>query len=136
MGTAESDRIETKSFMFLYDPETGFFVGYNHLACFVANLTDLEKQDVHTTSGIIALELKMIRDWIGNVPEIHIYADDPMLSIRLQHMCSHLLIYFLDRDTQTGSQTTPVIASAALHVPTTKPFVVTATSPTVVGRSV
>ncbi|XP_052779085.1 uncharacterized protein LOC128216534 isoform X2 [Mya arenaria] len=106
------ERTEHSVFHFNYDPETGFLVGYNTVECFVAKLTDNERRDVHTDAGLYALELQMIKNWIGKFPEISIYHDDHLLSSSIrQHICYNKIITLIDRsNTPSMTGTTTILA--------------------------
>ncbi|XP_052778646.1 uncharacterized protein LOC128216097 [Mya arenaria] len=110
------ERTEHSVFHFNYDPETGFFVGHNTVECFIAMLTDNERRDVHTDAGLYALELQMIKNWIGKFPEMSIYHDDHMLSSYIrQHICYNKIITLIERKTPPGIIETTIILAPTTH---------------------
>ncbi|KAK3580370.1 hypothetical protein CHS0354_014848 [Potamilus streckersoni] len=49
-----------QSFSFSYDYHTQKMVVVNHQNCYIFSLTDQEKLDVHTNTGMTTLELKLL----------------------------------------------------------------------------
>ncbi|XP_052281706.1 uncharacterized protein LOC127879101 isoform X1 [Dreissena polymorpha] len=94
------DHVETSQLTFLYDPHSHFLVAHNSVACFLALLLGHERDMIHTDRGIQQLEIQMMFEWIGKVPEVPVYRTDHNIPTAVLKMCSRQLIYYLDRTGQ------------------------------------
>ncbi|XP_060603968.1 uncharacterized protein LOC132756842 [Ruditapes philippinarum] len=116
--------------MFYFEGETGIFVGSNRLTCILVPLNKHEMDEVHTTNGIADIELKMMKEWIGFLPEVRVLRSDPIASRQILHWCnSKELILLLRKNNEsttlhqqltTASNKFPELNSARTTAPSDK----------------
>ncbi|KAH3881097.1 hypothetical protein DPMN_005021 [Dreissena polymorpha] len=115
------DQVELSQLTFRYDPTSHFLVAHNTVACFLALLLGHERDMVHTDRGIEQLEIQMMFEWIGKVPEVPVYHSDHSIPQAVSRMCARQQMYFLDRTGQHSEHTTTLITTpptSSLRVPT------------------
>merc|ERR1712179_331965 len=92
---------------FYYDPIARHLILTTNSQCFVASITHDEVDHVHTSGGMEDLEIKMLREWVGTMPEIKVYHDDPNLPEAVKHYCNSKNMFFLQRNLTYVTTTPP-----------------------------
>ncbi|XP_045191329.2 uncharacterized protein LOC123548163 [Mercenaria mercenaria] len=93
---------------FGYDAVLHYLIAQTSGTCFMAPLNHDEMDHIHTTRGLEDLEIKMVREWIGQFAETRIYHGDPNLPEDTRKMCSNRDIFLLQRDVDTSSPLSPL----------------------------
>ncbi|XP_045191328.2 uncharacterized protein LOC123548162 [Mercenaria mercenaria] len=94
---------------FTYDAVLHNLIATTTGTCFMVPLNHDELDHVHTTRGIEDLEIKMVREWIGQLPETRIYHGDPHLPGDTRKLCNGKDIFLLQRDVDTSSPLSPLV---------------------------
>ncbi|XP_045199429.2 uncharacterized protein LOC123553827 [Mercenaria mercenaria] len=96
--TTHGEHTETDSMRFGYDPVLHHLVAITTGTCFIVPLTHDERDHIKSTSGLEEMEVKMMREWIGQLPEVRVYHDDTHLPADTKRWCATRDIFLLERD--------------------------------------
>ncbi|KAL4229251.1 hypothetical protein ACF0H5_012291 [Mactra antiquata] len=94
---AQHESTESDTIHFYYDNTLHYFIAASRSRCYLVPLERDERDHVHTNIGIEDLEIKMMKEWLGVLPETRIYHDDGHLPTNIMRWCSHQDIYLLER---------------------------------------
>ncbi|XP_060584802.1 uncharacterized protein LOC132740816 [Ruditapes philippinarum] len=102
------DHSESSQINFMFEPTLSHFITRTYSTCFLVKLTHDEIDHIHSSRGLGDLELKMMREWVGQLPETRIYHDDPNLPEYTRNYCSRHDMFLLERG-ETATQPSSIL---------------------------
>ncbi|XP_052803247.1 uncharacterized protein LOC128233559 [Mya arenaria] len=93
---------------FYFDHTVNDLVAATDSKCYIVPLTYAEADHVHTSGGLEELELRMMREWMGTLPEKSVYHTDRAVPPLIQQWCTRRDMIYLARADFNPSSTTPV----------------------------
>ncbi|XP_052803512.1 uncharacterized protein LOC128233733 [Mya arenaria] len=111
LGVAAAQTIRTTTIggyiRFYYDHTVHYLVAVTDSKCYISPLTYAEADHVHTSGGLEDIELLMMREWMGTLPEQQVYHNDVKLPPLIAQWCNHKDMMFLLRPDFNALSTTP-----------------------------